>query len=545
MLVIDDTRAVWQKADLKAVVGFSARLEGRKSFAQGGAFRFEPTGHNVALFRERFPDVPIDDKRQDLSAFEDVTVAAARPLFAFKTQPYPHQVKAFEKLRDKTAFALLLEMGLGKSKCLSDIIAYKWCKGEIDAAVILSPKGVHSQWVEEQLPTHMSVPFEAWAWEKSKTALAAFEQMLAFNGLQVVTMNVDAIKGKDGAALLERFIASHKGRVLFASDEIHTLKNPSSQRSKIAYALSRKCVARAGLTGSPIANNIADVFGEFKFLDERIIGNKYFSSFRSEYCVCRDNGFGLVITGAKNLDKLYAKIDPYVFRATKDELDLPPKIYDTYQFELSEEQKKHYKDIKQSFLTKIDDDTTVTVANAASAIVRLQQISSGYLPQEDGSIVQMPNPRLEALLSVLESIEGRAIIWARFTEDVKSIAKALGKRCVTYYGDTTPAEREKARDAFLDPNSGIDYFVSNPAAGGTGLNLQGACQTAIYYSNSFNATERWQSEDRIHRIGTKGAVTYIDLVAKSTVDTKILANLRSKKSLSDYAIDEIRKEFFE
>ncbi|MCI0551076.1 MAG: hypothetical protein L0287_08975, partial [Anaerolineae bacterium] len=85
------------------------------------------------------------------------------------------------------------------------------------------------------------------------------------------------------------------------------------------------------------------------------------------------------------------------------------------------------------------------------------------------------------------------------------------------------------------------FFVSNPAAGGVGLNLQGKCQNVIYYSNSFDALHRWQSEDRTHRMGTQGSVTYFDLVASRSIDRLILRNLRDKKSVSDLTLDDIRR----
>jgi hypothetical protein len=517
-------------------------LEGRKTFAKDESLSFENTGSNIELWQSWFPNSKIIDE-SSLSVFEEQDRPNDRPEFVFKTKPYAHQVRAFEKLKDLTNASLLMQMGTGKSKSLSDLIGYKWSKGQIDAAIILSPKGVHNQWVEEQLPTHMAVPYVGWAWEKGKKAEAELATVRQSSDLQVLTFNIDAIKTDSAFNLIVQFIRQHNGRVFMAIDEAHLCKNPSALRTKKAYQLGSMCDFRAILTGSPIVKNIADIFGEYRFLDGRIIGAKYFTTFRNEYCETRNNGFGLEIIGAKNLEKLYGKIDPVTFRATKDELDLPPKMYDEYAFDLSDEQKRRYKEIKTQFMTATTDDKFLTVTNAASALIRLQQISCGYLPTEEGDFIELPNPRLEALLNVLEQNPGKAIIWARFTKDIESIHKALSKRSVTYYGATSPTDREQAVKRFLSPDSGIDYFIGNPAAAGVGLNLQGECTTAIYYSQSFNAVERFQSEDRIHRIGTKGTCTYIDLIARGTVDKKIASNLKAKKSLSDLAIDEIRLLF--
>jgi SNF2 family DNA or RNA helicase len=111
-------------------------------------------------------------------------------------------------------------------------------------------------------------------------------------------------------------------------------------------------------------------------------------------------------------------------------------------------------------------------------------------------------------------------------------------RAVRYDGSLSAGEKERAKDAFMKGDA--DLFIANQAAGGTGLNLAGRANAVLYYSNSFSSLDRWQSEDRTHRIGTKGSVTYVDLVARGTTDTAILANLRRKREVSDMTLNEIR-----
>lgn len=530
-----------KKIDSK-ILSFRRNFEGKTYYLSSGHFQFEPTQHNLSVWLNFFPDATIDDRRESEKLFGAVAQNIERPAFAYKTKPYKHQIKAFEKLKNSTAIALFMEQGTGKSLVLINLIAKHYCDGDIDAAIILSPKGVHFQWVEEQLPQHMPIAYEAWAWEKKKTTLTDYKKrVLPSSNLQIVTMNIDAIKTKDGKNLLEEFIKHHNGRVLLGVDEAHAMKNYRADRTRLAIELGGKCSHRAILTGTPIAKNIADLFSEFKFLDEAIIGTRYFTAFRNQYCVTRHNGFAIEIVGAKNLDKLYAKIDPYTFRATKDELDLPPKVYDQRQFEMSPEQYKNYLELKNLFLTTLDNDEKLSVVNTAAALVKLQQITCGFLKKEDGSFHEFPNPRLEALLDVIDNCDGPIIIWSRFNQDIRTIMSKLGSDAVSYYGETPQSERDQAKNLFLSGKK--RFFVSNPSAGGTGLNLQGSCTTAIYYSNSFNAVDRWQSEDRIHRIGTTDSVTYIDLICRKSVDGHILKNLMNKKSLSDLALDQVRKMF--
>jgi SNF2 family DNA or RNA helicase len=146
------------------------------------------------------------------------------------------------------------------------------------------------------------------------------------------------------------------------------------------------------------------------------------------------------------------------------------------------------------------------------------------------------------MMDIIEQRGGKIVIWCRFHEDIEIVMKKLGSKAVDYYGKTSEAQRSINKQLFLDPNSGVEYFVASPEAAGTGMDgLQHVCQTAIYYSNSFNSLARWQSEGRIWRDGTTGTAMYFDLIAKGSPDNRILANLKDKKDISDLTLDEYRK----
>lgn len=457
----------------------------------------------------------------------------------------PHVFKA--KLAEGVpapAFAVFAETGTGKTKILIDMAGTLWCAGLIDAVLIISPKGVHEQWVKEQLPEHLGLPYHAQAISQKDKIKEWTPDKLA-----ILSVNIDYVRLENGLKNCFAFIDGFKKRVLLILDESHKIKNYSSNRTETIQALGRACAFRRIATGTPIAKNLVDAFAQYYFLDKRILGQEYITTFKASYCVM--GGFELSeVVDHKNVEQFYGRIAPYTFRITKEEADLqlPPKHYARHSFELSEEQRKHYVAMKRDMITQMDNGKLATVANAVAQLTRLQQIGCGFLVSGadkekgiPGEIQPLKNARLEALQEVLESREGKCVVWARFDYDILAIREALGRECVTYYGATSPDARTNAKQRFLDPHSGIRFFVGNPAAGGTGLNLQGDCRTVVYYSNSFNAIDRWQSEDRVHRIGTKGAVTYIDLVATRSVDTKILNNLRDKKSISDLTFDEIRR----
>ena len=192
--------------------------------------------------------------------------------------------------------------------------------------------------------------------------------------------------------------------------------------------------------------------------------------------------------------------------------------------------------MKKLALTKIQDEvgdiTTVSATNVLTQILRLQQICSGSVKNDDGETVDLPTNKLDELLAVIDETEGKIIIWAVFVSDLLKITEMLNTTfgvgsAAAFYGDTKPEERQDIVEKFQQPDSKLRFFVGNPRVGGMGLTLTEA-KTVVYYSNVYDLEVRLQSEDRAHRIGQKNNVTYIDLVCENTVEEKILQALRDK-----------------
>tara|TARA_R100000908_G_C3745244_1_gene140733 strand:- start:1235 stop:1741 length:507 start_codon:yes stop_codon:yes gene_type:complete len=164
---------------------------------------------------------------------------------------------------------------------------------------------------------------------------------------------------------------------------------------------------------------------------------------------------------------------------------------------------------------------------------------------DDGELVEFKSHRTDAMLEVIEEMDGSVIIWSRFRYDIKKIKsvlqKAYGRDCVvTFYGDTSEKDRQIAEQRL---NSGdARFFVANPQTAGRGLTLNKA-SNVIYYANDFNLESRIQSEARCHRIGQKNTVLYVDLVAKGTVDEHIVKTLKAKNELSARSLGEKIREW--
>ena len=253
-----------------------------------------------------------------------------------------------------------------------------------------------------------------------------------------------------------------------------------------------------------------------------------------------------LVAGFKNLPELSDKLKPFSYRVLKEDcLDLPDKIYMKREIELSADQKKLYKQMRQEALATLNGKT-VTTMTALTQLMRLHQITCGHFTADDGSIQEVKNNRLDELLNILEEVEGKVIIWAHYQYDIELIFKAIEKEygpgsVVHYYGKTLPEERDYAIRNFKN-NSKVRFFVGTPQTGGYGITLTQA-NTVIYYSNGYDLEKRMQSEDRAHRIGQKKTVTYVDIIAEDTVDTKIVKSLRKKINIASKVMGEELKKW--
>ena len=208
--------------------------------------------------------------------------------------------------------------------------------------------------------------------------------------------------------------------------------------------------------------------------------------------------------------------------------------------ELTPEQKQVYEQMRKEALATLNGKTVTTMV-ALTQLMRLHQITCGHFAADDGTIQTIKNNRLNELMDVLEETEGKAIIWAHYQYDIKTIIKEIAKvhgpsSVVDYYGLTPPDQRQKNKDNFQKKEE-VRFFVGTPATGGYGLTLT-AANTVIYYSNGYDLEKRIQSEDRAHRIGQHKPVTYVDILAEETVDAKIVKSLRKKINIASEVMGE-------
>ena len=469
--------------------------------------------------------------------------------YKFKSKPFAHQLKALEMSWDKKVFAYFMEMGTGKSKVLIDNIAMLYDKGRINGALIIAPKGVYKTWTDEQIPDHMPehIEKEVVLWESTAGKKKEEELQKLYKSsddLHILVMNVEALSTKKGKIFAAKFLSCHES--IMAIDESTTIKNPTAIRTKSILDLGKDVKYKRILTGSPVTKSPLDLFTQCFFLDPWLLDQQSYYSFKTRYAITKQiNVSGRtiqIVSGYKNLGELSNQLKPFSFRCLKDDcLDLPAKTFMKRIIQLTDEQQKVYDQMKKLALAELNGKLTTTV-NAITQIMRLQQITCGSFKSDDGTIQKLKNNRLSELMNVLSEMEGKAVIWAHWREDIHTILEAIKKEygensIVTYFGDTSTDDRQKAIKSIQDPDSPVRFVVGTPQTGGYGITLTGA-STMIYYSNGYDLEKRQQSEARIDRIGQTKNMTYIDIIAEKTIDEKIVTALRNKVNIATQVMGE-------
>jgi len=433
-------------------------------------------------------------------------------------------------------------------------MAVLYDKGKINAALIIAPKGVYRNWLSQEIPNHLPSHIDhktvLWTALTSKTKDKEYRQLFEIDyDLHILLMNVEALSTKKGVEFAGKFLRCHKA--LMAVDESTTIKNPAAKRTKAILALSQQVKYRRILTGAPVTKSPLDLYSQCAFLNEHLLGFTSYYTFRNRYAQMIERNFGgrrvQIVASYRRLDELAETLKPFSYRILKEDcLDLPPKIYMKREIELSDEQKKAYMTMKMMALAKVNGKLA-TAPHVLTQLMRLHQITCGHFKADDGTIQEFKNNRMSELLDLLEEMEGKVIIWANYVYDIKQIVKTISQEygndsIVQYYGAIESKKRQANIEKFQDPKSKVRFFVGNPQTGGYGITLT-AASNVIYYSNGYDLEKRLQSEDRAHRIGQKKSVTYVDIIARKTVDEKIVRALRKKINIASAIMGEELKDW--
>jgi SNF2 family DNA or RNA helicase len=345
--------------------------------------------------------------------------------YNFKTKPFKHQADALNESWAAEYYALFMEMGTGKSKVAIDNIGLLYEQGELDAALVIAPKGVYDNWVKGEFPAHLPESIKRsivrWDPKTTKTYMAMLEEFLMedFDGLKIFVMNVEAFSTQRGAKTAGRFLVQNPNNMMVV-DESTTIKNRKAARTKNLQVLQKFAKYRRILTGSPITKSPMDLFSQCSFLAPMALGYNSYFAFQNRYAVVRQQTMGhrsfQEIVGYRRLEELNERLTGFSTRILKSEcLDLPEKLYTKRYVPLTAEQGKLYNQMKDMALAQLDNGELATTTSVLTQIMRLQQICCGHFTPDIGETRSLDSNRLDELMSITEELQGKCIIWASYT----------------------------------------------------------------------------------------------------------------------------------
>lgn len=459
-----------------------------------------------------------------------------------KVSPYEHQLKGYNLAcrsmgiignnSVSPGFALLMEMGTGKTITSIAIVGKAYLTGKIKRLLILAPKSIVAVW-EDEFSKFADFPYSLSVLTGTSAKKTEQLKTILHKGLEVAVVNYDSVP------LIEKELTAWHPDFLIC-DESSKIKNPTAKMSKATYRIAKVCKYRLILTGTPIQNNPLDFFSQYKVLDDSIFG-KSFYAFKNEYAILGTYNQPI---GWRKLPELVKKAHSIAFRVTKAEaLDLPDTIDEIRPVALEDKAQKLYKAfVKESYMELSKGEVTAT--NILTRLLRLQQITGGFIrPDEESErYEQVSSAKLDALEDIIDtaiSENKKLVVIARFIPEIKEICKMLDKKKIQYAHICGEVKDRAAEVERFQNEPDCMIFVGQLQTVSMGLTLT-AASTMVFYSLSYNFADYSQAKARIHRIGQKNNCLYIHLVVKNTVDETVLKALEQKENIAAKIVDDWR-----
>ena len=320
-------------------------------------------------------------------------------------------------------------------------------------------------------------------------------------------------------------------------DELSSFKNHQSKRFKALMKVRPRVKRIIGLTGTPSANGLMDLWAEFKVLDmgERL--GRFIGMYRNNYFT-PDKRNGQIIYSYKLLpgaeDAIYRRIsDITISMKASDHLKMPQLVMNTVSVDLSDDEREHYEELKATLVLQLPE-AEITAANAASLSGKLLQMANGAIYGDDGHPIHIHDRKLDALEDLLEGANGKSVLVAYwFKHDLERIKSRFNVREI------------KTSSDIRDWNDGnIPVAVIHPASAGHGLNLQSGGSTLIWFGLTWSLELYQQTNARLWRQGQSETVVIHHIITEGTVDNRVLKVLQSKEKTQDSLINAVKAELY-
>ena len=441
------------------------------------------------------------------------------------TPLWEHQQRAVDFARDKPGSMLAMEMGTGKSLCAVHLTAL-W---EAQRIFILCPKSVTGVWkreFEKHAPGMFDVCILNKGTVKQKTDQAKLHLSIAKAKTRpaIFVINYESA-WREPFAKWAQFDANFD---LVIFDESHKIKSYKGKASRFCASLN-SVPRKLCLTGTPMPHSPGDIFAQYRTICPDIFGTNWYR-FRNHYA--QMGGFqGKQITAWVNTEELQENFRSHAFQVHKDDvLDLPDVQDIDIPIQLDSKTRRIYDKLNTEFYCWLEEhQDEVTVTNALTKLLRLQQCTSGFAKAENNGIVQIGEEKQNTLADLIEGVDPSSpvVVFARFREDlnvIKRVAESLGR----VYGEVSGSRKDLTDHSTMPDH--IQVMGVQIQSGGVGIDLTRA-NIAVYYSMGYSLGDYVQSLARLHRPGQDRPVAFFHLIANNTIDLEVYKALQAKQNV--------------
>ncbi len=428
-------------------------------------------------------------------------------------EPHHYQRFATDFIEKNPISAILLSMGLGKTvitlTAVNDLL-YDYF--DIGKVLVIAPLRVCTNvWKQET---------EKWAHLQGlKVSLAVgteWERLAALN----TKADIYVVNRENTQWLIEKSGVPFDFDMLVI-DELSSFKSHQAKRFKSLMKIRPKVKRIVGLTGTPSANGLMDLWAQFRLLDLGQRLGRFIGKYRDTYFVPDKRNQQMVFSykpkpGAE--EAIYRQIsDITISMKNTDYLKLPELVMNEIAVRLTESEWQHYETLKDEMVLSLNGKE-IDAVNAAALSGKLLQLASGAVYDEHGSIIPIHNRKLDALEDIIEAANGKPVLIAYwFKHDIKRILERFS------------GEQLDSEDSIRRWNAGkIPVALIHPASAGHGLNLQTGGSALVWFSLTWSLELYQQTIARLWRQGQKETVVVHHLVAKGTIDEHVMAALAKK-----------------
>ena len=461
-----------------------------------------------------------------------------------KAKPYRHQQEAFDFVcrlfgltdgqQRSSGVALLMEMGTGKTLVAIAVACILYQFGLAERVLVVAPLSLLGVW-ESELQRFAGVPVNAVV---LKGTLDKKKELLSHtvpDKLNVVIVNYES------AWRMERELLAFDAQMIVA-DEGHKVKEGRTKQSKALHHLGDKARYKLLLTGTLITNRELDVWSQYRFVNPTIFSTSFYA-FRGRFFDMVGYGNHIPAFRRSKTDEFLKRLHSVAYRVTKAEaLDLPDITEETRFVELEPKAMKLYRELAKESYAEMERGE-ITASNVLTKILRLSQVTGGFVGDDDKSMHAVSTAKMDALEDILDSVMAdgkKLVIMARFVAELDAIAALLEKHGIGY-AQVRGGVKDRAEEVRrFQGDADCRVFVGQIAAAGLGLTLT-AADTLCFFSMDYSMSNFTQAQARIHRIGAKDTCHYLYLIAKGTIDEQVIKALRDKIDLAKFLVDDYRR----